>query len=204
MEALGVIPNDITCIAVLHACSHTRLVQEGKRLFCRMVNEFSLVPKIEHDGCMVDLLGRAGSLEEAQELIKDMPMRPNSAILGSFLAACKVHKNVNLAEWAAKQFLSLEFEKYGYNLLMSNIYAASNRWKNVADIRRAMKDAGIHKEPDFSSIEVHGTIHEFVTGDREHPETPKIYEMIAEMREKLEHAGYTPNISVVLEFSFGF
>ncbi|QHO12240.1 pentatricopeptide repeat-containing protein At3g26782, mitochondrial-like [Arachis ipaensis] len=179
MEALGVISNDITFIAVLHACSHAGLVQEGKRLFCRMVNEFSLVPKIEHYGCMVDLLGRAGSLKEAQELIKDMPMRPNSTIWGSFLATCKVHKNVNLAEWAAKQFLSLESEKCGYNLLMSNIYAASNRWKNVADIRRAMKDAGIHKEPGFSSIEVHGTIHEFVTGDREHPKTPKIYEMIA-------------------------
>ncbi|KAL1340832.1 hypothetical protein HN51_027294 [Arachis hypogaea] len=199
MEAQGVIPNDITFIAVLHACSHAGLVQEGKRLFCRMVNEFSLVPKIEHYGCMVDLLSRAGSLEEAQELIKDMPMRPNSAVLGSFLAACKVHKNVNLAEWAAKQFLSLEPEKCGYNVLMSNIWAASNRWENVADIRRAMKDAGIHKEPGFSSIEVHGTIHEFVMGDREHPETPKIYEMIGEMREKLEHAGYTPNVSVVLK-----
>ncbi|KAL4327939.1 Pentatricopeptide repeat-containing protein [Arachis hypogaea] len=184
---------------VLHACSHAGLVQEGKRLFCRMVNEFSLVPKIEHYGCMVDLLGRAGSLEKAQELIKDMPMRPNSAVLGSFLAACKVHKNVNLAEWAAKQFLSLESKKCGYNVLVSNIYAASNRWENVADIKRAIKDAEIHKEPGFNSIEVHGTIHEFVTGDREHPETPKIYEMIAEMREKLEHAGYTPNVSVVLK-----
>ncbi|RYQ98609.1 hypothetical protein Ahy_B07g086364 [Arachis hypogaea] len=159
----------------------------------------SLVPKIEHYGCMVDLLGRVGLLEEAQELIKDMPMRPNSALLGSFLAACKVHKNVNLAEWAAKQFLSLESKKCGYNVLMSNIYAASNRRENVASIKRAMKDVGIHKEPGFSFIEVHGTIHEFVTGDREHPETPKIYEMIVEMRENLEHAGYTPNVSVVLK-----
>ncbi|MED6143802.1 hypothetical protein PIB30_009301 [Stylosanthes scabra] len=178
MEEVGFIPNDITFIAVLHACSHAGLLQQGKRLFCRMVNEFGLVPKIEHYGCMVDLLGRAGLIDEAQELIKNMPMRPNTAVLGSFLAACKLHRDVNLGEWAAKQFLSLEPEKCGYNVLMSNIYASTNRWENVADIRRAMKDAGIHKEPGFSSIEVNGMIHEFVMGDREHPETVKIYEMI--------------------------
>ena len=198
MEALGVIPNDITFIGALHACSHAGLLQEGKRLFHRMVHDFGLAPKVEHYGCMVDLLGRAGLLDESQELIKHMPMRPNTAVLGSFLAACKLHKNVSLGEWAAKQFLSLEPQKCGYNVLMSNIYAATNRWGDVADIRRAMKDAGIRKEPGVSSIEVNGSVHEFIMGDREHPETRKIYEMIAEMREKLEDAGYTPDVSVVL------
>lgn len=198
METLGVIPNEITFIAALHACSHAGLLQEGKMLFRKMVHDFALVPKVEHYGCMVDLHSRAGLLDEAQELLKDMPMRPNVAVLGSLLAACKLHKNVKLGEWAAKQFLSLEPQKCGYNVLMSNIYAAENRWGDVADVRRAMKDVGISKEPGVSSIEVNGSVHEFIMGDREHPESQKIYEMIAEMREKLEDAGYTPDISVVL------
>ncbi|XP_027337139.1 pentatricopeptide repeat-containing protein At4g21065-like [Abrus precatorius] len=198
MEALGFIPNDITFIGALHACSHSGLLQEGKSLFQKMVNDFGLVPKIEHYGCMVDLLGRAGLLNEAKELIENMPMRPNIAVLGSLLAACKLHKNIKLGEWVAKQFLSLEPHKCGYNVLMSNIYASANRWGDVAYIRRAMKDVGISKEPGVSSIQVNGIVHEFITGGREHSDTKKIYEMIDEMREKLEDAGYTPDISSVL------
>ncbi|KAG5043050.1 hypothetical protein JHK87_006965 [Glycine soja] len=198
MEALGVTPNDITFIGALHACSHSGLLQEGKRLFHKMVHEFGFTPKVEHYGCMVDLLGRAGLLDEAHELIKSMPMRPNMAVFGSFLAACKLHKNIKLGEWAAKQFLSLEPHKSGYNVLMSNIYASANRWGDVAYIRRAMKDEGIVKEPGVSSIEVNGLLHEFIMGDREHPDAKKVYEMIDEMREKLEDAGYTPDVSCVL------
>ncbi|KAK7386156.1 hypothetical protein VNO78_26179 [Psophocarpus tetragonolobus] len=198
MEAIGVIPNGITFIGVLHACSHSGLLQEGKRLFHKMVHELGFVPKAEHYGCMVDLLGRAGLLDEAKELIENMPMRPSVAVFGSLLAACKVHKNIKLGEWAAKQFLSLEPQKSGYNVLMSNIYASANRWGDVAYIRKAMKGEGIVKEPGVSSIEVNGSLHEFVMGDREHPDAKKIYEMIGEMREKLEDAGYTPDISSVL------
>nr|KYP66114.1 Pentatricopeptide repeat-containing protein At1g08070 family [Cajanus cajan] len=198
MEALGVTPNDITFIGALHACSHSGMLKEGKRLFHKMVHEFGFAPKVEHYGCMVDLLGRAGLLDEAKELIVNMPMRPNMAVLGSLLAACKVHKNIKLGEWTAKQFLSLEPHKCGYNVLMSNIYASEKRWDDVAYIRRGMKDEGIAKEPGVSSFEVNGSFHEFIMGDREHPDAKKIYEMIDEMREKLEDAGYTPDVSSVL------
>ncbi|KAE9611203.1 hypothetical protein Lal_00012044 [Lupinus albus] len=177
-ESLGLIPNDITFISALHACSHAGLVQQGKMVFHKMVHDFGLVPKVEHFGCMVDLLGRAGLLDEAKELIKDMPIRPNVAVLGSFLAACKLHKNVNLGEWVAKQFLSLEPQKYGYNVLMSNIYAEANRWSDVAHIRRGMKDVGISKEAGVSSIEINGSFHDFIMGDRDHPEYQNIYEII--------------------------
>lgn len=198
MEALGVIPNDITFIGTLHACSHSGLLQEGKKMFHKMVHEFGIVPKVEHYGCMVDLLGRAGLLDEAHELVKNMPMRPNMAVFGSLLAACKLHKNIKLGEWAAKQFLSLEPHKSGYNVLMSNMYASENRWGDVAYIRSAMKDEGIVKEPGVSTIEVNGSLHEFTMGDREHKDAKKIYEMVDEMREKLEDAGYTPDVSCVL------
>ncbi|XP_019462517.1 PREDICTED: pentatricopeptide repeat-containing protein At3g22690-like [Lupinus angustifolius] len=180
-ESLGLFPNDITFIGAIHACSHAGLVQEGKMVFHKMVHGFGLVPKVEHYGCMVDLLGRGGLLDEAMELIQNMTMKPNDAVLGSFLGACKVHKNVKLGEWVAKKFLSLESEKFGYNVLMSNIYAEASRWSNVADIRRSMKDVGASKEPGVSSIEINGSFHEFTMGDREHPESQNIYEMIDAM-----------------------
>ncbi|KAI4295563.1 hypothetical protein L6164_035598 [Bauhinia variegata] len=198
MERLGILPNDITFIGALHACSHAGLVLQGKKLFQEMVDRFGLVPKVEHYGCMVDLLGRAGLLDEARELISSMPMRPNRVVLGSLLAACKLHKNIKLGEWAAKQFLSMEPQNCGYNVLLSNIHAAANRWGDVADIRRAMKDEGIRKEPGISSLEVNGSVHDFITGDKSLPEAGKIYDMVAEMREKLEDAGYTPDTSAVL------
>ncbi|KAK8464659.1 hypothetical protein PHAVU_010G046000 [Phaseolus vulgaris] len=198
MEALMVVPNDITFIGALYACSHSGLLHEGRRLFHKMVHEFGVVPKVEHYGCMVDLLGRAGMLDEAKKLIENMPMKPNMVVFGSLLSACKLHKNLKLGEWIAEQFLSLEHHKSGYNVLMSNIYASESRWGDVAHIRRGMKDEGIVKVAGVSSIEVNGSLHEFIMGDRDHPDAEKIYEMIGEMREKLEDVGYTPDVSCVL------
>ncbi|KAL6139331.1 hypothetical protein ACLB2K_064608 [Fragaria x ananassa] len=199
MQRQGVKPNDITFIGLLHACSHAGLVADGKKIFEKMVHEFGLAPKVEHYGCMVDLLGRAGKLVEAHKLIKIMPLEPNAIVWGSLLAACKTHKSPNLAEVAARQLLKLEPQNCGYNVLMSNIYAASNKWVDVAGVRKAMKDQGTKKEPGLSSIEVKGAVHDFMTGDKTHPQTRKIYEMLAEMNKKLKEAGYTPNTSVVLQ-----
>ncbi|PON55451.1 DYW domain containing protein [Parasponia andersonii] len=199
MERHGIKPNDITFIAVLHACSHAGLVTEGKRLFEKMGLDFGLVPKIEHYGCMVDLLGRARELDEAHELIKSMPVEPNTVIWGALLAACKLHKNPSLGELAAKQLLELEPQNCGYSILLSNIYAASNRWNDVAAVRTAVKDTGMKKQPGLSSIEVNGLVHDFVMGDQSHPQAGKIYEMLAEMRTKLTEAGYSPNTSVILQ-----
>lgn len=82
---------------------------------------------------------------------------------------------------------------------MSNIYASTERWNDVAGVRRAIKDSGIKKQPGLSTIEVNGSVHEFVMGDNAHPQTGKIYEMLSEMCMKLKEAGYTPNTSVVLQ-----
>ncbi|CAN6575434.1 unnamed protein product [Malus baccata var. baccata] len=199
MNREAVEPNDITFIGVLHACSHAGLVAEGEKFFEKMVRVHGLAPKVEHYGCMVDLLGRAGKLHEAHELIKGMPIQPNTIVWGALLAACKIHKNPDLAEVASRQLLQLEPRNCGYNILMSNIYAASNRWNDVAGVRKAIKDRGTKKEPGLSSIEVNGSVHDFVMGDRAHPQAGKIYEMLAEMIKKLKEAGYTPNTSVVLQ-----
>ncbi|XP_022719113.1 pentatricopeptide repeat-containing protein At3g12770-like [Durio zibethinus] len=199
MERVGAKPNDITFIGLLHACSHAGLVEEGKLMFEKMVNEIGLVPKIEHYGCMVDLLGRAGLLDEAYEIIKSMPIRANTIIWSALLAACKIHKNTVLGEMAARQLVYLEPQNCGYNVSMSNIYAVANRWNDVARVRKAMKKKGMKKEPGLSSIEVNGYVHEFITGDKSHPQIGKINDMVSEMGKKLEEAGYMADTSAVLQ-----
>ncbi|XP_065852882.1 pentatricopeptide repeat-containing protein At2g02980, chloroplastic-like isoform X2 [Euphorbia lathyris] len=199
MEIQGIKPNGITFIGVLHACSHAGLVKEGKRLFQRMVYDFGLIRKVEHYGCMVDLLGRAGHLDEAYAMIESMPMKPEVVIWGALLAACKTHKNPEMAEVAAKKLLELEPQHCGYNALMSNIYATANRWNDVAGVRKAMKSFGIKKSPGLSSIEVNGSVHDFKMGDFSHQQIGKISEMLDEMIKKLKQAGYTPDTSSVLQ-----
>ncbi|KAJ8623774.1 hypothetical protein MRB53_032304 [Persea americana] len=198
LERTRLQPNDVTFISVLHACSHAGLVEDGSRYFSRMVGEFGLVPKVEHYGCMVDLLGRAGLLNEAYETIKNMPIEPNIIVWGALLAACKLHRNVELAEIAVKQLLELEPQNCGYNVLMSNIYATANRWNDVADVRKSIKETRVKKAPGLSSIEVNGAMHKFVMGDCLHPKTKEIHEMLAEMNKKLRQAGYVANTAAVL------
>lgn len=199
MEMEGRIkPNDITFIGLLRACSHSGLVAEGKRMFHRMACDFGLDPKVEHYGCMVDLLGRAGLLEAALEMVAGMPVAPNIVVWGALLAACKVHKNPEIGDVAARELLKLEPRSTGYNVLISNLYASEKRWKDVAELRTTMKDSGIRKVPGMSSTELNGVVHDFVTGDLLHPETKKIYMMVDEMQRKLKQAGHQVDTSVVL------
>lgn len=191
MERFGAKPNDITFIGLLNACSHGGLVSEGKRVFNKMVNEYGLVLKIEHYGCMVDLLGRAGLLDEAYETIKGMPMRPNTIIWGALMAACKLHKNFTMAEMAGREIIEMEPESCGYNVLMSNVYAGENRWDDVVGVRRGMKGIRLSKEPGLSYIEVNGLIHEFVTGDITHLETEKIHDMLTELSSQMKEGELT-------------
>ncbi|KAG6530039.1 pentatricopeptide repeat-containing protein At4g21065-like [Zingiber officinale] len=197
MKKHDVKPNDVTFIGVLRACSHSGLVEEGKQFFNRMEHAYGLIPKVEHYGCMVDLLGRAGNLDEAHELICRMPTEPNTIIWGALLAACKVHKNPKLGEVAAKELLKLEPLNSGYNILLSNIYAIDRRWNDVAQVRKNMKDTGIKKVPGISSIEVNGVVHEFVMDDASHPLHDQIQAMVAEMLEKLKRAGHVVDTSGV-------
>ncbi|KAE8684201.1 hypothetical protein F3Y22_tig00111151pilonHSYRG00264 [Hibiscus syriacus] len=154
MERVGVRPNDITFVALLHACSHAGLVEEGMLMFDKMVHEFELVPKIEHYCCMVDLLGPAGHLDEAYEIIKSTLIRENAIIWSTLLAACKLPQNAILGEIAARQLVHQEPQHCGYNVSISNIYAIANRWNDVALVRKAMKNKGMRKEPGLSCIEL--------------------------------------------------
>ncbi|PIA38737.1 hypothetical protein AQUCO_02700145v1 [Aquilegia coerulea] len=199
MVSEGTKPNEITFVGALSACSHVGLVDRGWKYFTSMNDIYGITPKIEHYGCMIDLLGRTGHLEEARKLIRNMPFPPDAIIWRTLLSACKIHKNVEVAEEATVNLLELEPHVDGNYVLLSNIYTQNKKWDDVASVRRRMRDESIHKIPGSSSIEVDNVVYEFIAGDRSHPMSREIYEMIAEMTGRLNLAGYKPLVSVVLQ-----
>ncbi|GLU22055.1 hypothetical protein SLE2022_381550 [Rubroshorea leprosula] len=190
-------PDEITFIGVLSACTHTGLVDKGRKLFAGMTTQYGIEPNVAHYGCIVDLLGRAGHLQEACEVIKNMPMRPNSVVWGALLAACRVHKDAGMAEMAAKQMLELDSDNGAVYVLLCNIYAACNRWDSLHQLRKLMMDRGIKKTPGCSLIEMNGVVHEFVAGDQSHPQSEEIYFKLEEMTSDLKLVGYSPDTSEV-------
>lgn len=197
MIRAGVKPNYITFVSVLAACSHGGLVQEGWHWFHAMKDEFNVEPGLEHYSCMVDLLGRAGYLGHAYNLIKQMKVTPDFVIWGSLLAACRIHKNVELAEISADKLFELDSSNCGYYVLLSNIYADAGRWEDVERMRLLMKDRGLVKPPGFSLVELKGKVHVFLVGDKDHPKREKIYEYMEELTVKIQELGYIPNMSSV-------
>ncbi|KAM2632173.1 hypothetical protein EV1_022940 [Malus domestica] len=194
----GVTPNYITFVSLLNACSHAGLLEQGWYWFNAMSREFGVEPGIEHYGCMVDLLGRSGDLNKAYDLIKGMRIMPDCVVWGSFLGACRVHKNVTFAEISARKLFELDPHNCGYYILLSNIYADAGRWEDVERMRVLMKNRGLVKPPGFSLVELRGIVHLFLVGDREHPQHEKIYEYLEKLTIKLQEVGYAPNISSVL------
>ncbi|XP_037409520.1 putative pentatricopeptide repeat-containing protein At3g15930 [Triticum dicoccoides] len=169
------VPDEVTFIGVLTACTHSGLIDKGRDFFLSMTGTYRIAPNVMHYGCIIDLLGRAGKLREALETIGKMPMKPNSAIWGTLLAACRVHGNSEMGELAAERLLELDPENSMAYVLLSNLYAKSNRWGDVRWLRQLMMEKGIKKEPGCSLVEMNGTIHEFVAGDRSHPMSEEIY-----------------------------
>ncbi|KAJ0980259.1 hypothetical protein J5N97_008514 [Dioscorea zingiberensis] len=198
MVGEGVRPDDVTFVGVLYACSHSGLVDEGRRMFDRMINCFKIVPKMEHYGCMVDLLSRAGMLEEALKLVKSMPVEPGPVIWGSLLSACrKNHENIQLIEYVAGHLMEIEPENDATYVLLSNIYADDDRWDDVARVRALMKERGIRKTPGCSSVEVDGIVHEFTVGDKSHPRIVEIDEMLEEIDYKVRELGHSVDTTKV-------
>lgn len=150
----GIKPNEVTFTSVLHACSHAGLVDDGLSLFNFIHGSFPVCLRTNHYTCMVDLLGRAGRLEEAHELIRSMPFQPSPAVWGALLGACVIHENVELGEEAAKWLFELEPENTGNYVLMGNIYSAVGRWKDAEKMRHKMNEVGLLKSPAQSVIEV--------------------------------------------------
>ncbi|KAL0559867.1 hypothetical protein IC582_000247 [Cucumis melo] len=198
MRQLGFVVDGITFLVVLYACSHSGLVDQGMNYFHDMVKCFGITPGAEHYACMVDLLGRAGRLNEAMELIKSMSMEPTAVVWVALLSASRIHANIELGEYAASKLIELGAENDGSYTLLSNLYANARRWKDVARIRSLMKHTGIRKRPGCSWIQGKKSTTTFFVGDRSHPESEQIYNLLSDLIKRIKDMGYVPQTSFAL------
>lgn len=185
MQSQNIKPNEITMLGVLSACNHSGFVEEGKRWY-KAIKGFGLIPQIEHYGCMVDLLGRAGCLEEAEKLIENMPYKANGTILSSFLSACSYFKDVARAKKTLKSAAKLEPGNDGNYISVRNLYAAERRWSDAEEIKRLMRKSGVSKEVGCSVIEIDGTIREFVSGDGLYPNWDSVDSTLQRLRKHMK------------------
>ncbi|KAI3925174.1 hypothetical protein MKW98_009824 [Papaver atlanticum] len=146
-------PNEVTFIGVLTACSYAGMVKQGKEIFERMQKDFGVIPSADHYTCIVDMLGRSGYLEEAFELVENMPVKPHGGVWGALLGACKIHKNVEIAEIAAENLFELEPDNIGNFVVLCNIYNSAGRCDDVLRIRKLIKKKELKKKPGCSWVE---------------------------------------------------
>ncbi|XP_063943772.1 putative pentatricopeptide repeat-containing protein At3g49142 isoform X2 [Daucus carota subsp. sativus] len=183
---------------LLSGCSHSGLVDVGLEYFHRMSSVYFVEPCLEHFACVVDILGRAGRLVEAYNLISDMPMQAGGSIWGALLAASRKHRNLEFAEISAKKLFVLEPNNTGNYVLLSNMYAQAGMWDEVNNIRTQLKFHGMKKTPGYSWIENNGKAHFFLGGDKSHVSAKEIYTLLEELPEKIKAAGYIPDTSFAL------
>lgn len=198
MQQAGLMPDHVTFISVLSACSHAGLVNEGRQYFDCMSQDYCITPRMEHYVCMVDLLGRAGFLNEAHNFIKKMSFEPSIGVWGALLFACRIHCNIELGEHVANLLLQLDPRNSGTYILLSSIYATAKRWDDVAKIRAKLKETGLEKSPGRSWIVLKNRVHVFLVGDKSHPQSEKIYAMLKNLTWKMKKAGYEPDARFVL------
>ncbi|GLU24622.1 hypothetical protein SLE2022_405320 [Rubroshorea leprosula] len=198
MLEAGIRPNEITYIAVLSACSHAGLISDGWEHFKSMYQEQGIVPRMEHYACMVDLLGRSGSLVEALEFMNSMPYTADALVWRTFLGACRVHNNTELGKHAAKMILQQDPQDPAAYILLSNLHASAGQWEDVAEIRKNMKERNLIKEAGCSWIELENKVHKFHVGDTSHPQAQEIYNELDQLALKIKELGYIPNTEFVL------
>ncbi|XP_074561483.1 LOW QUALITY PROTEIN: pentatricopeptide repeat-containing protein At1g20230-like, partial [Curcuma longa] len=192
-------PDTVTFICVLSACSHAGLSEKGDHLFDEMHNEHGIDAAVAHYTCMVSLLGRAGRLDEAYELIRKMQNEADSCVWGALLSACRVHGNVALAEVAAKRLFELEPTNAANYVLLSNIYAAKGMLEEVERVREMMKVMGVKKNPGCSWIEIRNKVHMLLAGDKSHPQMSHISEKLEKLSVEMKRLGYRPSTDFVFQ-----
>ncbi|KAJ7968843.1 Pentatricopeptide repeat [Quillaja saponaria] len=186
-------PDEVTFIGLLSACSHSFMLQKGRCFFQYMSQVKSIEMTIEHYACMLDVLGRCGELEEAEQLVENMPMKANVMVWLVLLSACRKHSKIDVAERAAEQIFELEPECSAAYVLLSNLYASAGRWSDVSRIRKKMKHNRVVKQPGSSWLTLKGQRHQFLSGDRSHPLNQEIYQKLDWLGGKLKELGYVPD-----------
>lgn len=177
MVAEGNQPNGAVFVAVLSACSHAGYVELGQKYFYRMVHDYRITPSIEHYGCMVDLLSRAGRLAEAEEVILRMPEEPNSVIWGTLLSACRKYNDLDRGKFAFRRLIELEPKSGDRYKLAGLMFDNAGEEENVIKIRKFIRENDLETTRGISFIEIDGMMNEFVAGNIDHIKSREIYNM---------------------------
>ncbi|XP_051215133.1 pentatricopeptide repeat-containing protein At1g25360 [Lolium perenne] len=199
MVARGIYPDWISFLTILTACNHAGLVEEGFQYFESMKRDFGICPGEDHYARLIDLLGRAGRIGEARDLIKTMPFEPTPAIWEAILSGCRTSGDMDLGAYAADQLYEMIPQHDGTYILLSNTYSAAGRWVDAARVRKLMRDRGVKKEPGCSWIEVGNKVHVFLVGDTKHPEAHEVYKFLEMVGAKMRKLGYVPDTKFVLQ-----
>ncbi|KAF5733118.1 pentatricopeptide repeat-containing protein [Tripterygium wilfordii] len=199
MLETGIFPDTITFTAVLSGCKNSGLVEEGWKYFDSMSRQYNIRPTIQHYTCMVDLLGRAGYLDEAWDFIQKMPINPDSTIWSSFLGSCKTHQNVDLGEIAAKKLFELEPYDSSNYVLMMNLYAMSNRWEDRERLKDIMDVRGVKVGHVWSWIEIGQTVHLFSGEEKPHQDEAEVFFELYQLVSEMKKLGYVPHIKCVYQ-----
>eukprot|EP01018_Ginkgo_biloba_P019308 Gb_12426 [translate_table: standard] len=198
MQQAGTKPDQTTFIGILSACSHAGLVDEGWHYFYSMSRDHNITPIAGHYACMVDLLGHAGSLDEAQEFINQMPIQSTAEVWEALLGACRVYSNMELGKHAAECLIELKPQSSSTYVVLSNIYAAVGRWDDASKVRKLMEERGVKKEVGCSWIEIKENVHAFHTGDKSHPQMEEIDATLEVLTGKMKEVGYAPDTNLLL------
>jgi len=199
MQHEGIEPDDQTVTCVLNACSHSGLVQEALDIFSKLDVDFKIRPNVRHCNCVVDVLGRAGRLEEAEKFIfeqmKKYEIEPDIITWTALLGACRTYKDLERAEKIAQIIMDLNPTYASVYVLLSNIYAQSGNMENRNRLRELMDARGIKKTPGLSLVEVNDKVYRFVSEDNSHPNINEINVELEKLTEEMIKAGYNPDTS---------
>ncbi|KAG0483092.1 hypothetical protein HPP92_011176 [Vanilla planifolia] len=198
MLSSGIKPDSITFTALLTGCRHSGLIDAGWKYFDDMKQKYNITPTLEHYAGIADLLARGGFLDEALDFIKNMPFKPDAGVWGSLLCACKTHRNLQVAEFAAKNLLRLEPRNSANYMLMIAIYAAENQWDDVHNMRVAMNRLAVKSGAGWSWLQIGQTIHSFSVEGQTHPEMGTIYFELYQLVSKMKVLGYVPDTSCIV------
>lgn len=198
MKEIGIAPDHIVFVAILFACSHSGLVQEGRAYFEQMKKNYSIEPRKEHYACMVDLLSRSGMLAEAEELILSIPFKPDASIWGALLSACRASGDTEIAKRVSEHLLELNSDDPGYYVLASNVHAALGKWDQVKMIRKSLRTRGLKKKPGFSWLEIQNRVYIFGTGERFFEQYQEVSDLLGILSDLMAKEGYVADLRYVL------
>lgn len=198
MVSNGVKPNEVTFIGLIYACSHVGLVNRGREIFKSMIEDYGIQPSLQHYTCLLDLLGRSGHLDEAENIINSMPFKPDEPTWAALLSACKHYGNAKMAIRFADHLLNLRPEEPSTYILLSNIYASSSLWEHASKARYLLETLEVRKEPGYSYIDFGKESQVFYAGETSNPMKGEIFGLLKELDVEMRRRGYVPDTSCVL------